>query len=48
MASSEPTATCTVEIAAPPEAVYAVVTDLGVMSELAEETAVMRWRNGAS
>jgi uncharacterized protein YndB with AHSA1/START domain len=48
MPSTEPSATGTVEIAAPPEAVYALITDLGVMSDLAEETAVMRWQNGAS
>jgi hypothetical protein len=46
--STEPSATGTVEINAPPEAVYALITDLRVMSELAEETAVMRWQDGAS
>jgi uncharacterized protein YndB with AHSA1/START domain len=48
MPTSEPSATGTVEIDAPPETVYALITDLGVMSELAEETAAMRWRNGTS
>lgn len=43
--TEEPSATGTVEIAAAPEAVYALITDLGVMSELAEETTVMRWRD---
>jgi Polyketide cyclase / dehydrase and lipid transport len=35
-----------IEIAAPPETVYALVTDLDVLAELAEETATMRWAKG--
>ncbi len=48
MSNTEPSATSTVEIAAPPAAVYALITDLAVMSELAEETSVMRWQKDAS
>jgi uncharacterized protein YndB with AHSA1/START domain len=48
VSNTEPSATSTVEIAAPPAAVYALVTDLKAMSELAEETAVMRWHKGSS
>jgi hypothetical protein len=48
MSSIEPTATSSVEIGAGPESVYALITDLGVMSELAEETSVMRWQNGTA
>lgn len=48
MPNSEPSATSTVKIAAAPDAVYALITDLAVMSELAEETAAMRWQKGAS
>jgi hypothetical protein len=46
MPTSEPTASGTVEVAAAPEAVYALITDLSVMTELAEETAVLRWKKG--
>jgi hypothetical protein len=46
MPNTEPSATGSVEIAAAPEAVYALITDLGAMTELAEETAVMRWQKG--
>jgi hypothetical protein len=48
MSKPEPSATSTVEINASPAAVYALITDLGAMSELAEETAVMRWKSGSS
>jgi nitrite reductase/ring-hydroxylating ferredoxin subunit len=43
---SEPTATVTVQVAARPDEVYALVTDLATLSELAEETAAMRWTSG--
>jgi hypothetical protein len=46
MASTEASASGSVEIEAPPETVYALITDLGVLTELAEETAVMRWQRG--
>src|SRR3954465_13932129 len=46
MPPSEPTASGTVEVAAAPEAVYALITDLSVMTDLAEETAVLRWKKG--
>ncbi len=39
-------ARASIEIAAPPEAVYALVSDLDVLAELAEETATMRWAAG--
>ncbi len=42
-----PTVTRSIEIAAEPSAVYALVTDLGVLAELAEETRAMQWRDGA-
>jgi len=48
MSKTEPSATKSIEVAASPDTVYALITDLGVMSELAEETAAMRWRGGAS
>ncbi|HEV7203002.1 MAG TPA: SRPBCC family protein [Jatrophihabitans sp.] len=39
-------ASSSVEIAATPERVYALITDLAVLAELAEETATMRWVSG--
>ncbi|MFN2561788.1 MAG: SRPBCC family protein [Jatrophihabitans sp.] len=47
MPTSDPTASATVAVGATPEAVYRLITDLSVMTELAEETAVLRWRKGA-
>lgn len=44
----QPTATSTVEINAAPASVYALITDLHAMSEIAEETAVLRWQKGGS
>lgn len=46
MPETAPTATGTIQIAAAPEAVYTLITDLPVLTELAEETAVMQWRKG--
>lgn len=46
MASSN--ATGTVRINADPQAVYALLTDLEVLAELAEETTTMRWTKGSS
>jgi hypothetical protein len=48
MSSNEPSATSTVEIAASPATVYGLITDLAAMSEIAEETAAMRWAKGES
>lgn len=46
MPNPDPSATSTVEIAAAPSAVYALITNLDIMTELAEETARMRWHKG--
>jgi hypothetical protein len=46
MPDTPPSASGSVDIAAAPEAVYALITDLDVMSQLAEETAAMRWAGG--
>ena len=43
-----PSATGSVQIAATPEAVYALITDLPVLAELAEENVRMRWRKGSA
>jgi hypothetical protein len=42
----QPSATSSVEINAAPATVYRLITDLAAMSEIAEETAVMRWAKG--
>jgi Polyketide cyclase / dehydrase and lipid transport len=44
----QPSATSSVDINAAPATVYALITDLAAMSEIAEETAVMRWAKGDS
>lgn len=41
-------ASASVDIAAPPDEVYGLITDLGTLTELADETASMRWAKGAS
>ena len=41
-------ASVTIEIAADPERVYALITDLDVPGELADETTSMRWTKGAT
>lgn len=43
---TSPTATGQVEIAATPDVVYGLLTDLATLAELAEETSVMRWVSG--
>jgi uncharacterized protein YndB with AHSA1/START domain len=43
-----PSASSSVEIAAPPERVYGLITDLGSMAELAAETSTMTWKKGSS
>lgn len=45
---TSPSASGQVDIAASPEAVYALITDLATLAELAEETASMRWRRGSA
>jgi hypothetical protein len=48
MSKIDPGATGTVEVAASPATVYALITDLDALAELAEETAAMRWTTGTS
>ena len=48
MPSTDPSATVTVKVAAEPAAVYALITDLNAMAQLAEETASMRWATGSA
>ena len=48
MTNPQPSATSTVEIKASPATVYALITDLAAMTEIAEETAAMRWAKGTS
>jgi hypothetical protein len=44
----QPNATSSVEINAAPATVYALITDLDAMTEIAEEPAAMRWAKGGS
>lgn len=46
--SNAPSASSTVEIDATPEAVYALVTDLETLAELADEAKAMRWQGSAT
>jgi Polyketide cyclase / dehydrase and lipid transport len=48
MSPAEPSVTSTVEVAASPDAVYRLISDLSSLTELAEETAVLRWQKGAT
>jgi hypothetical protein len=48
MSPSDPSASGTVEVAASPDVVYRLVSDLTSLTELAEETAVLRWQKGAT
>jgi polyketide cyclase/dehydrase/lipid transport protein len=48
MTTKEPSATSSVQIDAAPATVYALITDLAAMTEIAEETAKMRWAKGSS
>jgi hypothetical protein len=48
MTTRQPDATSSVEIDAAPATVYALITDLNAMTEIAEETARMRWHKGES
>ena len=43
-----PTASGQVEIAAPADVVYDLITDLAAMAAVADETTTMRWRKGSS
>jgi hypothetical protein len=45
---TDPSATATIEIAAPAEKIYALVTDLPRMDKLAEENRGGRWLRGAT
>ena len=45
---SAPNATASVDIAADPQTVYALVTDLPTLAALAEETTEMVWKKGDS
>jgi uncharacterized protein YndB with AHSA1/START domain len=44
--SAPPCAQATVTISAPPEAVYALITDLPTLASLAEEANAMDWHKG--
>jgi hypothetical protein len=46
--SGPASAEATVTIAADPAAVYALITDLPTLAELAEETTAMSWQKGGS
>lgn len=46
--TTRPSATGTVRIDAAPEAVYALITDLSVLADCAEETVAMHWSQGNS
>lgn len=41
-----PSVTASMAINASPDQVYALITDLSTLAELAEETVAMRWRQG--
>ncbi|OHV06016.1 SRPBCC family protein [Mycobacterium talmoniae] len=41
-----PSVSASVQINASPESVYALITDLAVLADLAEEAVAMRWRDG--
>ncbi len=41
-------ASASVDISAAPERVYGLISDLGTLTELADETARMRWSKGSS
>ena len=48
MAESPATVTADIAVAAAPETVYALITDLPQLAELAEETTAMQWVSGDS
>jgi hypothetical protein len=43
---TDPCVTATVQIQAPPDVVYRIITDLPTLAELAEEAVAMEWRKG--
>jgi uncharacterized protein YndB with AHSA1/START domain len=45
---SDPSASAAVDIAAPPDLVYGLITDLMTLAELAAETTAMTWRSGST
>jgi len=45
---SDPCVTASVHIAAGPDAVYRLVTDLPTLASLAEEAVAMQWRKGSA
>ena len=46
--TTPPTLSTDITVSATPETVYALLTDLPVLAELAEETTAMRWVSGDS
>lgn len=46
MTNQQPSASADITIAAAPASVYALITDLDVLAELAVETTSMRWTKG--
>lgn len=46
--SGPPTCHSSITVAAAPEAVYALITDLPTLAELGEEIVSMRWRKGTA
>ena len=46
--TAAPAASATIEIAADPAKVYAIITDLSSFAEIAEETQAMVWKKGNS
>ena len=45
---TEPSASASVDISATPDAVYDLVSDLDSLTQIAEETARMRWTKGSA
>lgn len=43
-----PTVTRSVDIAASPDSVFALITDLDTLAELADETTAMAWKKGSA
>ncbi|MDT4910995.1 MAG: hypothetical protein QOC66_123 [Pseudonocardiales bacterium] len=48
MSPTQPSASATVEVAAAPDVVYRLISDLTSLAELAEETSVLRWKKGGA
>lgn len=45
---ASPNATAEIDVAARPETIYGLITDLDAFAELTEETAAMKWAKGGS